>query len=131
MLDIKILRTEPDKIRQALKKRNNDLDITPAIELDAKRRTILTEVEEMKASQNAISKKVPQMKKAGEDTSEIFKEMKALSDKIKVLDEEVRQIDASLRDFMLKIPNIPNESVPVGADDSENVEQRRWRAKKV
>lgn len=126
MLDIKILRTEPDKIRQALKKRNNDLDITPAIELDAKRRTILTEVEEMKASQNAISKKVPQMKKAGEDTSEIFKEMKALSDKIKVLDEEVRQIDASLRDFMLKIPNIPNESVPVGADDSENVEQRRF-----
>ncbi len=126
MLDIKILRTEPDKIREALKKRNNDLDITPAIELDAKRRTILTEVEEMKASQNAISKKVPQMKKAGEDTSEIFKEMKALSDKIKVLDEEVRQIDASLRDFMLKIPNIPNESVPVGADDSENVELRRF-----
>ena len=126
MLDIKILRQEPEKIREALKNRNNDLDITPAIELDAKRRTILTEVEEMKANQNAISKKVPHMKKAGEDTTEIFKEMKELSDKIKTLDEQVREIDAELRNFMLRIPNIPNETVPVGIDDSENVEMRRW-----
>ena len=126
MLDIKILRQEPEKIKEALKKRNNDLDITPAIELDAKRRQILSDVEEKKATQNAISKKVPQMKKAGEDTTEIFKEMKELSDKIKVLDDEVREIDAQLRDFMLKIPNIPNETVPVGVDDSENVEVRRF-----
>jgi len=126
MLDIKILRQEPEKIKEALKKRNNDLDITPAIELDAKRREILSDVEEKKATQNAISKKVPQMKKAGEDTTEIFKEMKELSDKIKVLDDEVREIDAQLRDFMLRIPNIPNETVPVGADDSENVEVRRF-----
>ena len=126
MLDIKILRQEPEKIKEALKKRNNDLDITPAIELDAKRRQILADVEEKKATQNAISKKVPQMKKAGEDTTEIFKEMKELSDKIKVLDDEVREIDAQLRDFMLKIPNIPNETVPVGVDDSENVEVRRF-----
>ena len=69
MLDIKILRQEPEKIKEALKKRNNDLDITPAIELDAKRREILSDVEEKKATQNAISKKVPQMKKAGEDTT--------------------------------------------------------------
>ena len=66
----------------------------------------MSDVEEKKATQNAISKKVPQMKKAGEDTTEIFKEMKELSDKIKVLDDEVREIDAQLRDFMLRIPNI-------------------------
>ena len=126
MLDIKVLRQEPEKIKEALKKRNNDLDITPAIELDAKRREILADVEEKKAKQNAISKQIPQMKKAGEDTTAIFKEMKELSDNIKVLDDEVREIDAQLKDFMLKIPNIPNESVPIGADDSENVEMRKF-----
>lgn len=126
MIDIKILRTDPDKIRTALKNRNNDLDITPAIELDAKRRTILLEVEQMKASQNEMTKKIPQMKKAGEDTTEVFTKMRELSDKIKVLDTELSEIDENLRSFMLRIPNIPNDSVPVGIDDSENVEVRRW-----
>ena len=125
MLDIKILRTEPERIREALKKRNNDLDITPAIELDIARREILTEVEKKKAQQNEISKKIPQMKKAGEDTSTIFAEMKELSNEIKEDDEKVRELDAKLRDFMLRIPNIPNDSCPVGNDDADNVEIRR------
>ena len=125
MLDIKILRTEPERIREALKKRNNDLDITPAIELDIARREILTEVEKKKAQQNEISKKIPQMKKAGEDTAPIFAEMKELSNEIKEDDEKVRELDAKLRDFMLRIPNIPNDSCPVGNDDADNVELRR------
>ena len=125
MLDIKILRTEPERIREALKKRNNDLDITPAIELDIARREILTEVEKKKAQQNEISKKIPQLKKAGEDTSAIFAEMKELSNEIKEDDEKVRELDAKLRDFMLRIPNIPNDSCPVGNDDADNVEIRR------
>ena len=126
MLDVKILRTEPEKIKTALKNRNNDLDIEPAIELDKKRRLILTEVEQKKAKQNEISKKIPQMKKAGEDTIPIFTEMKKLSNEIKADDEVVRGIDEQLRAFMLKIPNIPDESVPVGKDDSENVELRKY-----
>ncbi len=125
MLDIKILRNEPERIKDALKKRNNDLDITPAIELDVARREILTDVEKKKAQQNEISKKVPQMKKAGEDTTALFAEMKELSNEIKADDDKVREIDAQLRDFMLRIPNIPNDSCPVGNDDSENVEIRR------
>lgn len=125
MLDIKILRNEPEKIKEALKKRFNDLDITPAIELDAKRRTILAEVEAKKATQNEITKKIPAMKKAGESTDAIFAEMKELSNEIKALDDEVRTIDDELRTFMLKIPNIPNSEVPVGKDDTENVEIRR------
>lgn len=126
MLDIKILRTEPDKIREALKKRNNDLDISPAIELDAKRRELLTDVEQKKAKQNEISKQIPAMKKAGENTDQIFAEMKELSDEIKGLDDKVREIDEELRNFMLKIPNIPNPEVPVGKDDTENVELRKF-----
>ena len=125
MLDIKLLRNEPDKIREALKKRNNDLDITPAIELDKQRREILTDVEKKKAVQNEISKKIPAMKKNGEDTAPIFKEMKELSNEIKEDDDKVRDIDAKLRDFMLRIPNIPNEDCPIGVDDTENREMRR------
>lgn len=126
MLDIKILRQEPERIKDALKKRSNPLDIEPAIELDKQRRAILTEVEQKKAKQNEISKKIPQMKKAGENTDSIFAEMKELSNEIKADDDKVREIDEQLRDFMLKIPNIPNPEVPVGADDSENVEIRKF-----
>lgn len=126
MLDIKILRTDPDKIRQALKDRNNDLDISPAIELDKQRRELLAEVEQKKAKQNEITKQIPAMKKAGENTDAIFAEMKELSNEIKEFDTKVSEIDEKLRNFMLRIPNIPNETVPVGKDDSENVEMRRW-----
>ena len=126
MLDIKILRTEPDKIREALKKRNNDLDITPAIEMDAQRREILAEVEPMKAKQNEITKQIPKMKKAGENTDQIFAEMKELSGEIKELDSKVSKIDEDLRMFMLKIPNIPNAKCPIGKDDTENRELRKW-----
>ncbi len=126
MLDIKILRNEPDKIREALKNRCNDLDIAPAIELDSKRREILGKVEQMKAKQNEISKQIPAMKKAGEDTSAIFAEMKELSNEIKDLDSQVSAIDADLRNFMLRIPNIPSDKSPVGTDDSFNKEVRKW-----
>ena len=93
MLDIKVLRTEPDRLREALKKRFNDLDITPAIELDAERRALLADVEKKKAAQNEITKKIPQMKKNGEDTTAIFKDMKELSNEIKADDDKVREID--------------------------------------
>ena len=125
MLDIKVLRTEPEKIVEALRKRNNDLDITPAIELDKKRRDILTDVEAKKAKQNEITKQIPAMKKAGENTDAIFAEMKELSNEIKEMDEKVREIDEELRNFMLRIPNMPNPNVPEGIDDTENKELRR------
>lgn len=128
MLDIKILRQDPDRIREALKNRCNDLDISPAIELDKQRRDLLADVEQKKAKQNEISKKVPAMKKAGENTDELFKEMKELSNEIKADDEKVRDIDEQLRNFMLRIPNIPNSSCPIGKDDTENKEMRKWGA---
>lgn len=127
MLDIRILRTEPERIKDALKKRNNPLDIEPAIELDKKRRELLADAEKKKALQNEITKKIPAMKKAGEDTSKIFEEMRALSDDIKNDDAKISKIDEELRDFMLKIPNIPNPDIPVGTDDSENKEIRRYK----
>ena len=126
MLDIKLLRTQPDMVVAELKKRNFDLDLTEFAELDKKRREILVEAEQLKSKQNAVSKEIPVYKKEGKDVAPIFAEMKEISDKVKQLDEQVRGIDEALRKIVLTIPNIPNKLVPVGKDDTENLELRRW-----
>jgi len=126
MLDIKILRNEPERIVEALKKRNSDLDITPAIELDKQRRELLNITEQKKAKQNEITKKIPAMKKSGENTDEIFAQMRVLSDEIQEENAKITEIDEKLRMFMLSIPNIPSDTTPVGKDDSENVEVRKY-----
>lgn len=126
MLDIKLLRTQPDMVVAELKKRNFDLDLTEFAELDKKRREILVEAEQLKSKQNAVSKEIPVYKKEGKDVAPIFAEMKEISDKVKQLDEQVRGIDEALKKIVLTIPNIPNKLVPVGKDDTENLELRRW-----
>ena len=126
MLDIKLLRTEPEVVKAGLKKRNEDTSsINKIIELDGARREILYEVEQMKARQNVVSKEIPQLKKAGEDTTAIFAEMKELSDKIKSYDEKLREIDDSIETIAMQLPNLPHESVPNGSSDEDNVEVRK------
>lgn len=126
MLDIKRIRSNPEEVIKALAKRKGDYPINKVLELDERRREILTEVEEMKARQNQVSKEVPKFKKEGKDPAPIFKEMKALSEKVKELDNEVKEIDEKLRTTLLQIPNTPHESVVEGKDDSDNVELRRF-----
>ena len=125
MLDIKILRTEPEKVKAALKSRNSEIDVDAIIKLDEERRSVLFNVEQLKSKQNEESKKIPQLKKEGKDVSGIFEEMKKLSDEIKSLDAVVREYDEKVQMAMLTIPNIPDESVPVGASDEDNVEIRK------
>ncbi|HEY8363293.1 MAG TPA: serine--tRNA ligase [Tissierellaceae bacterium] len=126
MLDIKRIRSNPEEIKRALKKRHGDYPIDKVLELDEKRRGLLKEVEEMKARQNQVSKEIPKLKKEGKDTEPILAEMKALSDKIKELDSEVKIVEEELRNILLQIPNTPHESVVEGKDDSENVEIRKF-----
>ncbi|MBQ1471469.1 MAG: serine--tRNA ligase, partial [Eubacterium sp.] len=92
---------------------------------DDQRRSLLAEVEEMKHRQKVVSKQIPQMKKAGEDTSEIMKEMKALSGRIKEMDGELAEVEKNLKDALLGVPNMPAEGVPFGKDDADNVELRK------
>ncbi len=125
MLDIKRIRSNPAEVKEALAKRNGEFPINEVIELDEKRRSILTKVEEMKAEQKRVSKQVPVLKKEGKDTTEIFESMKNLSDEIKILDEEVKGIDEGLNRLLLSIPNTPNKDVVIGKDDSDNVEIRK------
>lgn len=126
MLDIKIIRANPDILKKALAKSKGRLDINGFILLDEKRRDLLFKVEQLKNKQNIDSKMIPQLKKEGKDTSSLMEEMKELSENIKELDLQVKGIDEELDQIMLTIPNIPNESVPVGESDQDNQEIRKW-----
>ena len=126
MLDIRLLRNETQKVKDLLSRRKEEVDIDAILALDASKREILFEVEGLKSKQNEVSKKIPAMKKAGEDVTEVFKEMKELSDKIKELDEKVRCLDEELNAKMLTIPNLPNPEVPDGDTDEDNVEIRKF-----
>ncbi|MDO5017752.1 MAG: serine--tRNA ligase [Lagierella massiliensis] len=126
MLDIKRIRNDKEGVINALSKRRGDYPIDKVILVDEKRRDTISQVEQMKAEQNKISKEVPMMKKEGKDTTEVFAKMKELSNEIKKLDEEVKNFDEEIKELLLSIPNTPHESVPVGVDDCENEEIRKW-----
>ncbi|MBE7010811.1 MAG: serine--tRNA ligase [Ruminococcaceae bacterium] len=126
MLDIKLIRQEPEKVKAALARRKEEDKIDEILELDKRRRDALYEVEQLKSKQNAVSKQIPQIKKEGGDTTAIFAEMKTLSENIKKLDAEVREIEENIEQRMLRIPNIPNETVPDGDTDDDNVEIRKF-----
>ena len=126
MIDMKLLRTETERVKAALSRRKENVDIDGLLELDRQKREIMYEVEQKKAEQNAVSKKIPAMKKAGEDTTAVFEEMKLLSDSIKTLDDQIRELDEKIDAILYTIPNIPNETVPDGDTDEDNVEVRRF-----
>lgn len=127
MLDIKRIRDDFDNVKKAVESRGKgDYNIGRTVELDDKRRALLAEVEALKAEQNKASKEIPKMKKAGEDTTALMAEMKELSAKISGLDEQVKAVQTELRDVLLGIPNTPNPDDPIGLDDSDNVEIRKW-----
>ena len=128
MLDIKRIRSNPEEVKAAMKTRNADMDavIDELLAIDDKRRELMGQTERMKAEQNAASKDIPRIKKEGGDVSPIMERMKELAAQVRELGSEQTALEEKQRDLLLRIPNIPNESVPVGKDDSENVEVRRW-----
>lgn len=126
MLDIKRIRMNPEEVKEALDKRHEDYPIEEVLDLDKKRRELLSEVEDMKARQNQVSKEIPKLKKEGKDASEVIKEMRDLSGRIKELDKEVKDIDKSLKELLLEIPNTPDQSVVEGLSDEDNVEIRKY-----
>ena len=126
MLDMKFVRDNLDVVREMLKNRNNPLNLDDFSALEKNRRDILNEVEQLKSRRNSTSKKIGAMKKAGEDTTEISAEMRSVGEKISALDNQLRDVEEKLRDILLHIPNIPKADVPVGKDDSQNPEIRRW-----
>ncbi|MBO5743334.1 MAG: serine--tRNA ligase [Clostridia bacterium] len=126
MLDIKLIRTETEKVKKALARRKEVVDIDGLLKLDSEKRELLFSVEQLKQKQNEVSKSIPMLKKEGKDVAPIFEEMKKLSDEIKEIDEKVREYDEKINNLMLTIPNIPNDEVPDGDTDEDNVEIRKF-----
>lgn len=128
MLDLKTIRAQPEAARRAVEQKGGDVDIDALLALDEERRGVLGRVEELKARRNAESKRIAERKKAGEDAAEAVAAMKAVGEEIKGLDAREAEIEAALRERLLRIPNVPDESVPVGATEEDNREERRWGA---
>jgi seryl-tRNA synthetase len=128
MLDLKIIRTETDRVRRALEAKGAAQALDRVLALDEERRRLLQDVELKKAERNRSSQEIGTRKAAGEDTTSVQQEMKALSEEIKELDARVRQVEEDLETLLIWIPNLPHESVPLGPDASANVEVRRWGA---
>ena len=132
MLDIKLIINDPDAVKNAIHKREMDLDdkVDTIVELDGKRRELIGNVEKMKAERNACSKKIPQMKKAGEDTTEVMAAMKKLADTIKESDAELNAVQEQLQDLMYSLPNMPGEDVQAGGKE-QNIPDHTFGEKPV
>ncbi|NLX70689.1 MAG: serine--tRNA ligase [Clostridiales bacterium] len=126
MLDPRLIRTNPELVREKLSKRKEDVDLDRFLELDEKRRSYIGEVEKLKNRRNVVSQQIARFKKEKKDVDDIIKEMKQVSDTIKEYDDKIRELEQQLNEILLTIPNIPHDSVPEGDSEEQNVEVRRW-----
>lgn len=128
MLDIKLIRENPDLVKAAMKSRNKDMDalVDEVLAIDVERRELMQITDAMKQEQNAASKQIPQIKKAGGNISEIMARMNEIKEKVKANDAAIAELDKKQKTIMYEFPNVPNSTVPLGKDDSENVEIRRY-----
>ncbi len=125
MLDIRVIRENPEKINELLKRRNPELSIDRVIEIDVERRKVQTEADELRAFRKSESQKIGEMKKRGENTDAIQEEVRTIGDKIKVLEEKQVELDEAQRNLLLHIPNVPDETTPIGTSEDDNVEIHR------
>lgn len=127
MFDVKLLRSDFERVRSRLLARGKSIDeIDRFTALDAKRRESLQQVEQLKNRRNIVSQDIAKLKKQGQDAAELINEMKTVSDQIKDLDEAVRELEDQVNAVLLAIPNLPHDSVPTGSSEEDNVEIRRW-----
>ncbi|MFK2827220.1 serine--tRNA ligase [Bacillus sp. B190/17] len=127
MLDIKLLRSHFEEVKNRLQHRGEDLSAFDNFEqLDQKRRELLVETEELKGKRNSVSQQVAQLKREKQDADHLIKEMREVGDRIKELDGQLNQVEEELEQLLMTMPNIPHESVPVGETEDDNIEHRTW-----
>jgi seryl-tRNA synthetase len=126
VLDIRLIRENPEAVERALADRGGAELITPLIALDGERRRLVRESEDLKALRNKASEAIGQAKRRGEDAAAEQARMREVGDRIKALDDELKSVDAKIEGVLLQIPNVPDPSVPPGQTEDENVEVRRW-----
>lgn len=128
MLDIELIRKKPEVVKKRLATRDRELAflVDEVLELDSERRKILTELESLRAERNKKSREIGTLRREGRDTRALEEEVKRLKEDIERLEERLSEVNSKLRKVMLWMPNLPHESVPVGEDEEDNVEVRRW-----
>ncbi|HEY8463819.1 MAG TPA: serine--tRNA ligase [Bacillota bacterium] len=126
MLDIKLVRSQPERVREGMAKRGVKVPLDEFLKIDEERRKKLVEVERLKNRRNTVSKEVGRLKSQGQDTSGLIKEMQQAGEAIAQLDQEIRAIETRLEEILMVIPNLPHESVPIGKDEHENQLIRTW-----
>lgn len=127
MLDLKLIRSEPDQVKEALKKRGQDTgSIDHILEIDGKRRKIIFDSTALKQERNEVSEEIARMKKEKKDAQAKIEAMREVSARIKEMDNEIRSIEQEIQNILLEIPNIIDDSIPIGANEESNQEVRRW-----
>jgi seryl-tRNA synthetase len=127
MLDARFVREHSEEVIKALQDRSYDPSvIKDFLKIEDDRRSLLLEVERYRQERNELSEKISRLKKEGSDATADTQEAKNVSEAIKIKEERLRELDEKTKDFLLTIPNMPHESVPVGKDETNNVEIRRW-----
>ncbi len=131
MLDAKLLRKDPEKVRSALTARQADISLIDRFaKIDQKWRALTFEADELKKKRNEYSEKVGQLKRSGSDASSLMEETRGIGDKIKGLEEEIRKIEEELNEVILYLPNLPHATVPAGSDSTQNKEIKKWGSPK-
>ena len=127
MLDVKVLREDPDSLKEMLKARGTDTEVVDqAVEHDVKKRECIVKADALKSERNTVSKELGQKKKQGEDIFGEAARMKEVSAQIKSLDQDIARLDEALTSILEQLPNFPHSSVPQGLSDEDNVEVGRW-----
>ncbi|MEA1939727.1 MAG: serine--tRNA ligase [Candidatus Caldatribacteriota bacterium] len=126
MLGLKFIRSNPEKVKEALEKRKEKINLDEILEIDQKRRELLLEADALKEKRNTVSEEIGKLKREKKDAQEKILAMREVSTKIKELDVQIKEIEGETAKILLEIPNIPHESVPVGKDEKDNPEIRKW-----
>ena len=126
MLDLKFIRSNLDAVKEMIENRGYDLDISVFESIDSKRRELLPALEGLRHQRNRVSQEIAEMKKNGEDASQLIEKMKKVSAEIKAKESELSGIEEELTPFLMVVPNIPDESVVVGTDEKDNPVVRTW-----
>lgn len=126
MLDLKFVRNNPEIVKEALVKRNADVNLDQFLQDEEARRKILVEVEELKAKRNKVSEEIARLKKKKENADDLIVEMREVGQAIKESENSLNEIEQRMQDILYLIPNIPNKDVPIGTDENDNEEVRRW-----
>ena len=126
MLDIQLLRTQPEAVSAGLARRGAAIDLAPFEALEAQRKQVQTQTQDLQAKRNALSKQIGMLKGKGEDVAPVMAEVAGLGDALKANEEKLAVLLAELDAFVSRVPNLPHESVPEGRDETGNVEVSRW-----